>query len=187
MRIATAAFCLLFFAALVGAWQLPPPAWFVGLYLAPALGVLALTGVLLIVFELMLGPHARAVVPTVGIALGLIAALFVELEPVTELFARADSLPLDRVTEKLLAMGALGASLGAVWLGGYGLRAPYKASQLASVAALTLSAYALAFVPMALSVSFPAPWMCALFTLTAALVALLSWAGREDGAAGGGD
>ena len=63
MRIATVAFCLFFFAALVGAWQLPPPAWFVGLYLAPALGVLALTGVLLIVFELMLGPHARAVSP----------------------------------------------------------------------------------------------------------------------------
>lgn len=182
MRIATAAFTLLFFAALVGAWQLQGPAWMVGLYGAPALGVLMVTGFLLLLFELMLGPGARAVAPAVAIALGLFAALFVEFEEVFELFVNAENLPLDQVGRKLLASGALGAALGAIWLGGYGLRAPYRASQIASVAGLTLAVYALAFIPVTLRIGFPAPWMCALFTLTAALVVLLSWPARAPGA-----
>lgn len=175
MRIATATFALLFFTALVCAWQLPSPAWLFGLYAAPALGALMAAGLVLLLFELLLGPSARAVVPAVAIALGLFAALFAEFEAVFDLLARAESLPLDQVGKKLLASGAIGAALGALWLGSYGLRAPYRASQIASVVGLTLAVYALAFVPSALQIAFPAPWMCALFTLTAALIALLSW------------
>ena len=184
MRIATAAFALIFFAALVGAWQLQGPAWMIGLYGAPVFGVLMVTGCLLLLFELLLGPSVRAVAPAIAIALGLFAALFVEFEEVFELFVNAKSLPLDQVGKKLLAGGAVGAALGAIWLGGYGLRAPYRGSQLASVVSLTLAVYALAFIPAALQISFPAPWMCALFTLTAALIALLSWPSRGAPASG---
>ncbi|MDR0966490.1 MAG: hypothetical protein LBM75_08335 [Myxococcales bacterium] len=184
MRIATVAFALLFLATLTCAWQLPNPAWIAALYVTPVFGVLAITGGLLFVFELMLGPNVRAVAPAVAIALGLFAALFVEFEEIFLLFANAEALPLDRVGGKLLASGTAGAALSAIWLGGYGLRASYKASQIASVVALTLAVYALAFIPEVLQVSFPAPWMCALFTLTAAFVALVSWPSREASDAG---
>ena len=180
MKIAALCLGILFFAFLAGSAWLPGPWWIASLYVTPIFGVAFAAALLALFVGFFVGPAIREILPFVAVFIGMTALIFVETENVTLMFSGMleKGLYLEEVVSKLCASGAVGGACVAVWFGWSGLRTLRRISQILGIVAMSLGAYVLAYIPVVLHVSFPAPWMCASIVLSALLVFLVTRSGE---------